>query len=189
MAGHDLEEVDLLIPLPLANLFDLQESRKEEEAAADTETATAADVVPDESAAPAADSLQAAGVPADADQSRTILILDDNAQERQQFQELLTVAGVNPVAAALDADLKKMLDQGTVLAVLVGVESADEQELSLCRKIQAHATGAVPIILCARQWTRTGVLKALKSGARDILLKPCPPDELTAKVLKLMNAA
>jgi len=43
----------------------------------------------------------------------------------------------------------------------------------------------VPIIMCAQRWTRTAVLKALKYGAQDIIIKPCDPDELASKVKRL----
>ncbi len=169
MAGHDLEQVELLIPLSLANLFDLQENHDEKELEADSTS----------------DAPEAAAEPIG-----TVLILDNNDRERQRFQEILAESGVRPVVGSLDADLEKLLAQDDVQAILVGMDNADEQELALCLEIQTHSRGtSIPIILCARQWTRTGVLKALKNGARDILLKPCPPDELTTKVLRMMNTA
>jgi DNA-binding NarL/FixJ family response regulator len=45
------------------------------------------------------------------------------------------------------------------------------------------------IIMCAPNWTRTGVLKALKYGAKDILLKSCDADELVTKVSRFLKAA
>ena len=73
--------------------------------------------------------------------------------------------------------------------MLVGVADAEEQELSLCHKIQAHTRErGIPVIICARQWTRAGVLKALKYGARDILLKTTSPDELATRVMRLVQA-
>lgn len=172
VAGHELEPLDILIPLPLANIYDLQDGSRNEDAAAEGETGEA----------PAAGG---EGEPAGA-----VLILEANAADRQLFQEILAASGVKPVVAALDADLAKVLGQEGVKAVVMGVGNADDWELSLCGRIKSHCTEIpIPVIVCARQWTRTGVLKALKYGAREVMLKPCPPDELAAKVTRLMKAA
>jgi CheY-like chemotaxis protein len=172
MAGHDLEQVDLLIPLQLARLFDLQNGEGAEEEAA---------------SAPSPEQPEESG--AGAPRLPSVLILEDNDAERQQFRDILAASGVGAVDAPLSADLKKVLEDGGVKAVLVGIDNSDDQELSLCFKVKSQFREvSVPIIVCARQWTRSGVLKALKYGARDILLKPCPPEELTAKVMKLMVA-
>jgi CheY-like chemotaxis protein/chemotaxis protein CheY-P-specific phosphatase CheC len=174
MAGQELEQVDLLMPLPLARQFDPQAARDEERRAGDS-----ADAVPEGEAA----------VEEPAPNRRTVLILDDNEEQRQQLQEVLAASGADPVAAPLDADLG-MLSRGGIQVVLLGVVHAGEQELSLCIKIKAHSREmSIPIIMCAEQWTRTGVLKALKNGARDILLKTSPPEELATRVMKLVSAA
>jgi CheY-like chemotaxis protein len=176
LAGKEMEQLDIMIPLSLAKLFDLREKTKEAlqvgkfDGAPDTAT-------PDETVAAVS---EPAGV----------LILDDNATERQQYQELLAASGVSPVSAALDADLKKLLSQKGLKAVLVGLTNTNDQELSICLKISANLKGiSIPIIMCAQEWTRTTVLKALKYGAGDIMLTPCPPEEFTSKVLKMVHAA
>jgi len=176
LAGKELEQLDILIPLPLAKLFDLREKTAEELLGATIEEA------PDGSSAEETTQL--------ASEPMSVLILDDNAAERQQFQDMLFASGVSPVGAALDADLKKLLSQKGLKAVLVGVTNANEQELSVCHKITANLKGlSVPIIMCAREWTRSSVLKALKYGAEEIILMPCSADELASKMLKLVNAA
>jgi CheY-like chemotaxis protein/chemotaxis protein CheY-P-specific phosphatase CheC len=175
MPGQDLERVDLLIPLPLARIFDLQEHPKEEQDLVDG----AGEAVPEGEEAPD-DSALKPGM---------VLILDDNEDERQQLQDILAASGINPVAASLDKDME-MLSREGVQAVLLGFANAGEQELSLCIKIKAHSREmSIPIIMCARQWTRTGVLKALKYGARDIVLKTSPPLDLATRVMKLVNSA
>ena len=175
LAGKELEQLGILIPLSLAKLFDLQERSKEAFQGADIE--------------PASDAPSPDGTTPVIDEP-AVLILDDNATERQQFQELLAASGISPVSAALNADLKKLLSQKGLKAVLVGIANANDQELSICLKITANLKGiSIPIIMCAREWTRSAVLKALKYGAGDIMLTPCSPEELNSKVLKLVNAA
>ena len=176
LAGNEMEQFDILIPLSLAKLFDLQERTKEERQRANIEGAHAGSFLEE--------TTQVVCEPV------SVLILDDNVTERQQFQDMLAASGVSPVSAALDADLKKLLSQKGLKAVLVGVVNANDQELSVCHNITASLKGiSIPIIMCAREWTRSSVLKALKYGAGDIMLTPCSSDELTSRVLKLVNAA
>jgi len=93
------------------------------------------------------------------------------------------------VSSAMDGDLKQLLSQKGLKAILVGVANATDQELAVCLKITAHFKGiSIPIIMCAREWTRSAVLKALKYGAGDVMMTPCSPDELSSKVLKMVNA-
>jgi CheY-like chemotaxis protein len=173
MPQQDLGRLDIIIPSALASFYDLQG----DEAA----TAVEADASPEE----------AADAPAEyaADES-TVLILEDNSADRQFFQETLSATEIKVLSATLDADLTEFFPNGSVKAVLLGVVDADDRELSICIKIKSISPmSPVPVIMCARQWTRIGVLKALKYGAEDIIVKPCTPDELKGKLSKFLAAA
>lgn len=175
MAGKDMELLDILIPLSLAKLFDLREKT--------------AEAVQGEKADARPGSASPDGIAVDRKEPAAVLILNDDLKERQQFQDALSASGVSPVGAALNADLKKLLSQKGLKAILVGISNATDQELLICHKLTANLKGiSIPIIMCAGEWTRSAVLKALKYGAGDIMLTPCAPDELASKVLKLVNA-
>lgn len=175
LPGSDMDHLDILIPLQLAKMFDLRGSTKTDKPA-QAEAASSASS-PDGQAA----------VEAEPD---GVLILDDNAAERQEFQDILAASGVVPVGAALNSDLKKLLSGKGLKAVLLSSSNVTEEELMMCHKISSNLRGtSIPIIMCAGEWTRTSVLKALKNGAGDIMLTPCSPEELTAKVLKRVNVA
>jgi CheY-like chemotaxis protein/chemotaxis protein CheY-P-specific phosphatase CheC len=176
MPEQKFDQVDILIPIALASLFDLQgaadlTAHEEEQAEAE----------------PAKDDAET-GPPAT--DERTVLILENNSLDRQFFQETLLATEIKTMAAALDADLSDFFPDTPVKAVLLGVDDADDRELSICIKIRTISTkDSLPVIMCAREWTRTAVLKALKYGASDIIIKPCAPDELRGRVLKLLDAA
>ncbi len=167
MPGFDLERFDLLVPEQLAVQFNVQERKqgKSEEKEHDSDDEFASDEI----------------------DGPAVLVLEDNSTDRRQFSEILAANGVKPVMAAYDADLKRLVTMQNVKAVLLGVANADEQELALCIKIaNLFPNIPAPIIMCARQWTRVSVLKALKFGAKEILLKPCSSEELSAKVMKYL---
>ena len=178
LAGKELEPVDILIPAPLARLYDIQDRAQAEPAEAD-------DTAASEPADTAGEALQAAE-----QEPAAVLVLENNAKERQQFQDMLAASGVNPVSAALDADLKKLLSQNGFKAVLVGLTSVNDNDLSVCHRISSSMKGSqIPIIMCAREWTRTSVLKALTYGAGDIMIKPCEAGELASRIQKLVASA
>ena len=180
MDGYEMDHLDILVPLPLAELFDpppaVAETPVEEPAAEPAEetspTSTGAE--------------EAAAVPAE----ETIIILEDNQQEREKMRECLASTGLKLLDAALNADIRELLQQGRPRVAVVGVADTEDRELALCIKISSLSQDQpLPIIMCAPEWTRSGVLKAIKYGARDIVLKPYSGEELAAKVRKFLKAA
>jgi CheY-like chemotaxis protein len=176
MPDQKFDQIDILIPSVLASLYDLQgteeptahEEEQAEEDAADDDAKTEE---------PATD-------------ERTVLILENNSDDLLFFQETLLATEIKTMAGPLDADLSDFFPDKPVNAVLLGLDDADDRELSICIKIRTISRkGHLPVIMCAREWTRTAVLKALKFGASDIIIKPCTPDELRGRVMKLLDAA
>jgi ActR/RegA family two-component response regulator len=190
MPGQELNRLNLLIPLSLANLFDPEGGA---EAIAPVAEAAPSPTGQQEGCAPTGQA--GARKPATADGSdetpaTMVLILDDDQFERQKVTEALSAAGVNVVAASLDDNIKELFAAGGVKVALISLTNADDRELAVSIKLRALAHDSqLVIIMCAKQWTRTGVLKALKFGARDIVLKPCSAGELLAKVEKFLKAA
>lgn len=175
LPDQKFDQLDILMPSTLASFFDLQgdtEPANQEEEPAEAEQAKGD--IPDEQ--PAVE--------------RTVLILENNSADRQFFQDTLSATEIKTMTATLDANLADFFPDTPVKAVLLGIDEADDHELSICIKIRTISTkGPLPVIMCAREWTRSGVLKALKYGATDIIMKPCAADELRGKVLKLLDAA
>jgi CheY-like chemotaxis protein len=176
MPEQSFDQVEILIPSVLASLFDLQ-------GAADLS-------VNDEEGAEAEPPDGDTEAGESATEERTVLILDNNSEDLQFFQETLLATEIKTVAATLDANLSDFFPDSPVKAVLLGVDDADDLELSICNKIRTISKSShFPVIMCAREWTRTAVLKALKHGASDIIIKPCAPDELRVRVMKFLDAA
>ncbi|CAG0957970.1 response regulator [Geobacter sp.] len=198
MPGLEMGNFDILMPRELAELFDPPQEEPEpvpdEAAGADGDGEVEAAVGEEDSAeapvaAPAAAVAEAS--PATAENTpRKVLILEDDETDRSMVRELLVTRGYEPVEAGLDADVREILSQGGVRLVVLGIHNNDDLDMSLCIKIKAIAQGeSLPIIMCAREWTRSAVLKAIKYGARDIILKPYQMDEVVAKVERFLNAA
>ena len=180
MPDQELNHLDVLIPVALGELFDPQpkaEAVAEEGGGTDAQSeegggAVAREGEPDAEGAAAVDE----GVD-------SIVVLEDDDTERRMMVEAVGFSGYQIVEGTLNADLKEMFSGRNVRLVLIGSLDADDRELAVCIKINALRQDAPPpIIMTAQRWTRTAVLKALKYGARDIVIKPCSGDELAAKV-------
>jgi CheY-like chemotaxis protein len=178
MPGHEMDRLDILIPRALAALFDPPPEAPEMPAAADGAGEEAAAAPPPAAKAEGAAELEAA-----------IIVLEDDLAAREKIVDSLGTTGLHVLSGNLGTDIRDLFAQGDVRVAIVGVKDTDDHELSLCIKLSSFSQEGqpLPIIMCANQWTRSSVLKALKYGARDILLKPYNTDELLDKVRRYLK--
>lgn len=189
MQGQELNHLDILIPPELANQFD-PPSEEPANQPADAESGAESNSLPsseldsDEAAVLAGDG-QIDSLPVDAGIA-SIIVLDDDENERQQLIDLLNFTGFECVEGTLHADIKELYSGRSVKLVVIGSLDADDRELAVCIKVNAIRQDSLPpVLMCAHRWTRTAVLKALKYGAREIVIKPYIADEVTAKISRL----
>jgi len=182
MPGQELNHLDVLIPVDLGNQFDPPAEVLAEESSAGDLSETAPEsgagtaTAGEPSAAPSEATSNDAGVD-------SIVVLEDDDVDRQLMVEAVAFTGYQVMEGTLNADLKELFSGRNVRLVLIGSMDADDRELAVCIKINAIRQDAPPpIIMSAHRWTRTAVLKALKYGAREIIIKPCGEEELAAKV-------
>jgi len=174
--GQEMHSVDIMVPLALANLFDPQQEQQVEPAPT-TETA-------DDGGGNPASAAKAGSRP------ETILILSEDSHERQMVKDCLASIGLQLVDAPIGADINDLLNDAEVKVAVIEVAETGERDLAVCNRINAQSKKApLPIIMCAGEWTRTSVLKALKYGASDIIMKPIDAEELMAKVKRFLHAA
>jgi CheY-like chemotaxis protein len=174
LPGQEMEHLDVLIPAVLGNLFDPQ--RTAVEAVGDEKASAVSEARGVEEDDSEADSAVLSGV-------ESIVVLEDDADLRQHIVELLAFTGFQIAEGTLNADLKELFAGRNVKLAIIGSQDADDRELAVCIKVNAMRQDfPPPIIMSAECWTRTAVLKALKYGARDIIIKPFNEDEVAAKV-------
>jgi DNA-binding NarL/FixJ family response regulator len=169
ISGYEMSHLDILIPHPLANLFDPQPEVSEEEASAGASAEAAAEEAP--AAAP--------GV---------ILVLGDE-EGRKELLEGLSESGCSLMDAPLGADLPRLFSYGDDFKVaVVSLRGTSDRDLSICKRLvpMMNKVGGA-VMLCAPEWTRNSVLKALKAGAKDILVSPTEPTELTTRVGRILT--
>ena len=176
MPGQEMNHLDVLIPVALGNLFDPQPVLAGTEPGVELEAEAAGDVV-------AAGIEDAEASPAAASGVDSIVVLEDDEEQRQQLVKLVSFTGYKVAEGTLNADIKELFAGRNVKLVIIGSQDADDRELAVCIKVNAiRQDFPPPIIMSAECWTRTAVLKALKYGARDIIIKPFNDDDVTSKV-------
>jgi chemotaxis protein CheY-P-specific phosphatase CheC/CheY-like chemotaxis protein len=188
LGGDDLNRFDILVPLTLAACIDPQEAIPEaacEEPAIHDQAESLRRLFPADLAGETS-SKPTRGVAG----GGYVLVLEDDHDAGEEVKNYLLASGFMVIVSHLGADIKDFFAEEEIQAVVLGVKKADEWELSLCSKIkEMSGNPQLPIIVCASQWTRTGVFKALKNGAKDIIMKPYEQSELLGKLGKFHAAA
>jgi len=185
MPGQEMNHLDVLIPVALGELYDPQP------VAAEAETGVAIEAeasVGDDTGTAAEEDVET--VPAEASGVDSIVVLEDDEEQRQQLIGLVSFTGFQTAEGTLNADIKELFAGRNVKLVIIGSQDADDRELAVCIKVNAiRQDFPPPIIMSAECWTRTAVLKALKYGARDIIIKPFNSDDVTSKVRRYCKIA
>ncbi|MDD2308347.1 MAG: response regulator [Desulfuromonadaceae bacterium] len=185
MPDQEMNYLDVLIPVALAELYDPQPTVVEAEVEEATETKIAGS--DDTGDAPGEEGEAAPGAGGGVD---SIIVLEDNEEQRQQLIGLVAFTGFQTAEGTLNADIKELFAGRNVKLVIIGSQDADDRELAVCIKVNAiRQDSPPPIIMSAECWTRTAVLKALKYGARDIIIKPFDGADVTAKVRRYCKIA
>ena len=181
MAGQEMNYLDVMIPVDLGNLFD-PPAEVSGEPEVEPESVESAEGLAGEGAAAAATVAVSAGAEEGVD---SIVVLEDNDDARRMIVDAVKFADYQVVEGMLSADIKELFAGRNVRLVIISAEDADDRELAVCIKVNAmRQDSPPPIIMSAQRWTRTAALKALKYGARDIIIMPCGEEELVAKVRK-----
>lgn len=170
--GHEMDRLDLFVPHELAALFDPPPEPQ----------AVPAEMSHEETAS--VETAQTA--PGSAGEAPSIIVMEDDASALNSLKELLSSTGLKIIASPLASDVRGLFSQGDIRLVMIGVQDADDHVLSLCIKLTSMQQEGkpFPLIMCSSQWTRSSVLKALKYGASDILMKPYASEEVLKKVNK-----
>jgi PleD family two-component response regulator len=184
MPGQEMDHLDVLIPVVLGGLFDPQPEVAEPESVAVQEAGGSVDSIgakveeSDETTTAVSGGVE------------SIIVLEDDEDQRQQMIELLTFTGYQIAEGRLSADIKELFSGRSVKLVIIGSHDADDRVLAVCIKVNAiRQDFPPPIIMSAECWTRIAVLKALKYGARDIIIKPFDSNDVTAKVSRYCKIA
>lgn len=118
-------------------------------------------------------------------QDINILVVDDEPKQAEIFQQALEKDGYTIQTADSGEAAIRQLKQESVNIVITDLRMPNVDGLELFRWIQRNNPGTAVVIVTAFATIETAV-DALKSGARDYLLKPVKLDELRLRIKNIV---
>ena len=115
------------------------------------------------------------------EQSRQILIVDDEEETAEAISLLLETAGFT--TATVDAGLAalKELQETTPDLVLLSPTLPDMDSVDLMRQVRERSSTPI-IAVNADPDDKDAKVRALEAGADDIVVRPAPPEELLGRI-------
>ena len=118
----------------------------------------------------------------------TILVVDDEPQNRKLLEALLHPQGYLTVSAASGAEALAMVARHTPDLILLDVMMADMDGHEVTRRLKADPQSSnIPIILVTALTDREARLAGLQAGAEEFLSKPVDRAELWLRVRNLLR--
>ena len=119
--------------------------------------------------------------------AKNILICDDAAFMRMMIKDILSKNGYNVVGEAENgakavekyAELKPDL-------VLMDITMPEMDGIAALKSIKSSDPGAT-VIMCSAMGQEAMVIEAIKSGAKDFIVKPFKPDRILATAEKILS--
>lgn len=120
--------------------------------------------------------------------SEKILIVDDEAQNREVLRRLMTRLGYEATTAANGDAALRVIGTDRPDLVLLDVSMPGIDGIEVCRRIKAEkATRLVPVVLVTTLTTSEDRVRGIDAGADDFISKPLVVPELEARVRSLMR--
>ncbi len=116
----------------------------------------------------------------------TILIIDDDPSSRDALAATLSVEGFDVVTAVGGDDGLARLASVCPSLILLDMELADGQGLSIFGHITERSPG-VPVIMVTSRDDELDAVLSLEAGAADHITKPPRPRELTARIRAVLR--
>jgi DNA-binding response OmpR family regulator len=117
---------------------------------------------------------------------KRILIVDDQATIALFLRDRLEKLGFEVETASNGLEGIQVLKTVSIDGILLDLEMPVMDGLTMLSRLRQMAT-TVPVIAMSADPTRSTMIKAIESGARDYLFKPISGDILKHKCLRLFS--
>lgn len=116
-----------------------------------------------------------------------VLVVDDAVFMRTKASKLLSESGYSVVEASNGEEAVAAYSREKPDVVLMDITMPGMDGIAALKKILADHPDA-KVIMCTALGQRSMVLEAIKSGAKDFVVKPFEPDQLLAAVKKQLGS-
>jgi two-component system sensor histidine kinase/response regulator len=112
-----------------------------------------------------------------------VLVVDDEADNRDLLRDLLAAHGHQVVEAATGEEALRAAEAGVPDTIILDVVLPDLDGFSVCRRLKENPrTAAVPILLVTALRERKDRLAGMDAGANDFLSKPIDTQDVLLRV-------
>lgn len=116
--------------------------------------------------------------------SKKILLVDDAAFMRKMVRDTLSKSGYTDLYEAVDgADAVEKFTEISPDLVIMDITMPNMDGLQALKEIRAR-NGNANVVMCSAMGQESMVMDAVRSGAKDFIVKPFKPD----RVLKTVNS-
>jgi hypothetical protein len=110
-----------------------------------------------------------------------ILVITDESTQAETIRANLQHDTYEIKVIGYKDDLRAVFSTHPVLGVFLLMSEVGEKGFSVAIKLQSCGYSLPPLIAGGPEWTRSAVLRAVKYGARDILVTPASAEEIRTK--------
>ena len=116
-----------------------------------------------------------------------ILLVDDAAFMRKVVRDTLSKNGYNDLYEAVDgADAVEKYSEISPDLVIMDITMPNMDGLEALKAIRAK-NGNANVVMCSAMGQEAMVIEAIKSGAKDFIVKPFKPDRILATAEKILS--
>ncbi len=116
-----------------------------------------------------------------------IMVVDDAAFMRMMIKDTLTKSGYEDIVEAADGEQAVNLYKAEKPSlVLLDITMPNKNGLEALKEIKAFDADAA-IIMCSAMGQESMVIEAIKTGAKDFIVKPFKPNRIIDAVAKILG--
>ncbi len=118
-----------------------------------------------------------------------VLVISDQPDDAKPFVDILSSENYESRVLTFQDEIRGLFQQHKILGILLVMAQVGEKGFASAIKLQSAGRPLPPIIFAGPEWTRSAVLRAVKYGAKDILVTPASNDEIQDKVSRHFQKA
>ena len=120
--------------------------------------------------------------------TRNILVVDDNELNYTAVRKLLTKEGYN-VTVAVDGlqAMEMLMNNSSYDLVVTDMMMPQVTGQELLEAIKRNLYNKIKVIIVSSMQNETMIAEAFKAGADDYLIKPINPTDLLLRIRKILN--